>query len=131
VIGVALVVGLYFAFFYTPSLPIPAGTVIHLSNGDLTNPVLGHYYVWAFTITRCCAHLVGSYHADHPFGWWIGGPGYQGPGPCALNGVGGPTDGNFTTPIDLPPGSHVLGFTCGLAQPVTITITQTVQVVYT
>jgi hypothetical protein len=135
VVVVVVVVALYFAFIYTPSLPIPAGTVIRWSYGDQTNPILAHYYVWAYTVTRCCAHLVGTYHTDHAFAWYVGFSEWRAEvsAPCPAVPVGspeGPYDGNFTS-IDLAPGLGYFGIICGSAQSVTISITQTVQLVYT
>lgn len=138
---VVAVLGVYFAFFYTPGLPIPAGTVIQIANGDLENPVIGHYKVWAFTVTRCCAILTGSYHSDPGVGWGYGGPDFQalrqaGTFQCVNEPINPPEDGNFSDTFSsfspLEPGPYILHFTvpCGLPSPLTIRITQTVQLEY-
>lgn len=137
VVLIAAVLGVYFAFFYTPGLPIPAGTVLRIGSGDLLNPIIGHYLVWAFTVTRCCAVLKGSYHANYQVGWGIGGPDYwslhqYGGLECINEPLGSPMDGNFSmmSPFGNGPGVFFFSVPCGLPSPETITITQTIQLVY-
>jgi len=127
VIAVAAL-GFYFVVIYVPSFPIPAGTLIHLEDNQSAE--------WFFRVTRCCATIGGSYHADHPVGWWRGtwSLGAHNLEACAAQSPGGPVDGNFSWVTSYGPlnsGSYLLGVTCGSQPSVTITITATVQLVYT
>jgi hypothetical protein len=125
------ILGGFFGFLYTPSLPIPAGTVIRITDGDLRNPVLGHYYVWAFTVERCCAHVVGGWEADHGVGWGVWGPNWwTGRQECTPHGAE-PSNGTLRMGAPFNPGSYFFGMGCGLVGPTTITITQTIQLAYT
>ncbi len=123
--------GVFFGFFYTPSLPIPAGTVIRVTDDDLRSPIFGHYYTWAFTIQRCCARVVGGWQADHEVSWGIWGPNWwTGRQDCTPQGAA-PGNGTFGLWDPFQPGSYFFGMGCGLVGPTTITITETIQLAYT
>src|SRR5436309_3633239 len=72
-----------------------------------------------------------------PPGWMVAGTwslGAHNLGACAAQSPGGPVDGNFSWVMSygsLNSGSYLLGVTCGSQPSVTITITATVQLVYT